>query len=214
MNYIEAINEGLARRVGLQKLYPFAVVHDLRDHRGRPLGGYADCGLGQVVLCGGMSNPSRIVGLYLHEAGHLVANAAGIDHDPAGRTHNRYFAALVATMYRRAGILDQLKIYDFADGQEYQNGELPPEALSVEGMADGAELVERFRYIVHRSAELAASRLTVEAAARKIYREDVFLAWTGRSWAATATKKATWWPVMAAGAAVGLFIGLWAWFGL
>lgn len=166
--FASTINEHLQKRVGLRRLYPFSVAKGLRCTA------YADIVASVVVMASDAHdyNTRRIEAIYLHEVGHLIAASVGIDDDPSGRTHNRFFACLVAVMYRRAGLMDRLTLYDFADTHERQgalseNQDLPP----------NDELVERFSYIICRSAQLAPLPLTIEQVAALIYREDCERAW-------------------------------------
>lgn len=167
------INDDLRRRVGLCRLYPYSlcnITHCLA---------YADLGAQAIVMAREVAiyKPRRISSIYLHEVGHIIAAAEGIDDDPDARMHNRYFACLVAVMYRRVGLLDCLHVYDFADTNERQSSF----GTSLD-LPDDGELADRFSYILHRSAQLAPLPLSIEQIARKMYQEDVFPAWTGRAW--------------------------------
>lgn len=168
MNVAAIINENLRGRVGLRKLYPYTLA-DI------PYAGQAFIQTGEVILNSkiGAFSPSRIASIYLHETAHLIAADEGIDHDPNASMHNRFYACLLAVMYRRAGLLDMLKIYEFGDTIERQGAASKCQELPSDG-----ELVRRFAYIIRRSAELAPLPLTVEQIARKIYREDVYPLWT------------------------------------
>jgi hypothetical protein len=201
------INDELRQVVGLKRLYPFEFVEDLADEAGL-MSGCAIVQEERILLSTRLRSRRGVLSTYLHEAGHLVAAKAQIDQAPGANTHNQYFAAIVALMYRRVDLLDALSIYDFADGEHFQNGtRSTAPGQEEEGMADGSELIERFRYAVEKSALLERAGLTVEAAARQIYREDVFPAWTGEPWKAKGAAKPLWWP-LAAGATAGLLVGL------
>lgn len=201
------INDDLRRIVGLERLYPYEFVEDLADEAGL-MSGCAIIREERILLSTRLRSRRGVLSTYLHEAGHLVAAKAQIAQAPGANTHNQYFATIVALMYRRVDLLNALSIYDFADGEHFQNGcRSTAPGLDEEGMADGAELVERFRYAIEKSALLERAGLTVEAAARRIYREDVFPAWTGEPWKAQGAAKPLWRP-LAAGAAAGLLVAL------
>lgn len=161
------INEALRERVGLRKLYPYSLSNITHCTA------YADVGAQAVAIAQHVTRYQTrlIIAIYLHEVGHIIAGAEGIDHDPGGRTHNRFFACLVAVMYRRLDLLDHLKTYDFADTEAGQksddNRQFPADS----------ELARRYAYIIRRSAQLAPLPLSIEQIARKLYREDVCAAW-------------------------------------
>lgn len=157
------VNEDLRRLAGLERLYPF------REENIKGCTAYADPFSQYVVLSENVTayESRGIMAVYLHEVAHLIAAAENIEDEPTGRTHNRYFACLVAVMYRRLGILDRLTTYDIGDTYDRQAwGDLPPDT----------ELLSRYRYAILRSAELAPLPLSVEAIARKL-RKDADGAW-------------------------------------
>lgn len=181
--FSQYITSDLQRRVGLRYLYPFSVVSGLR------CSAYANLAESIVVLGREQHDYSRrrIEALYLHEVGHIVARNARIDDDPTGRTHNRFFACLVAVMYRRTGLLDRLTIYDFGDTYERQGWQtddlqLPPDD----------ELVERFHYAITRSAQLAPRPQLVEEIADVIRRRDCEPSWIRASLAPKMPRWLSW----------------------
>lgn len=202
------INNDLRKRVGLRKLYPYSVVQGL-SVGGARCAGCAYTFEGALFLNADLIGAHAIESVYLHEVGHLIAASAGIDDDPEGRMHNRYFACLVGVMYRRAGLMDRLQIYDFGDTHNRQSflgetHELPP---------DG-ELISRFAYIIRRSAQLAPMPLTIEQIAAKIYQEDVFPAWTETKPRKRAGPSLLTWAqgfVVGLSAAIAAFIAFLAW---
>lgn len=166
------INEDLRKRVGLEQLYPYSIAKDLKvgDYGA---GGQALISDGHIILSDRLNPDSieRVMEYYLHEVGHLVTCAAGLQQEPDGQIqHNRFFACLVAIMYRRAGILPYLAVYDFGDIATRQG----PYGF---GAPTDQELIERFGYIIRRSAELAPLPLSIESLARKIAREDLPQVW-------------------------------------
>lgn len=164
--------------VRLSGTYPFELSTDVSDENGIPRAGIATHD-GRIVMNSlAWQSRKRFLAIYLHEVGHIVARSANIDDDPAGRIHNKYFGVLVATMYRRANLLDHLKVYDFADGLACPDGSTHPQVG--EEIADGEALIARFRYIVRRSAQLARSSLTIEAAAEWVFRNDLLPDWAAR----------------------------------
>lgn len=198
-NYTEILNDDLRRQIGLEKFYPFSVMM-----RGDHAGGVAYTNGGVVALSPTLPSRDSVVLVYLHEVGHLIANGAGIDSDASGRLHNRYFACLVAVMYRRAGLLDRLEIYDFGDTHSRQNGIGGP-------LPDGRELVERFSYVVTRSAQFAASPLTIERIAEVIFEEDMVSAWRSGHLKQRNTEAATFaWGTLA-GAALAMLASVSWW---
>lgn len=168
--YDRIINQELRKRVGLEQLYPYSVAKDF-SVGDVATGGLALVSEGHVILAYNLT-PEQVPAYYLHEVAHLVTCAAGLEQDPSGPVqHNRFFACLVAIMYRRAGILERLGVYDFGD----TSTRLGPYGS---GTPTDQELVERFEYIIRRSAELAALPLSVESLARKIAREDLPKVWS------------------------------------
>lgn len=202
MHY-SAINEALRVRVGLQKLYPYQSQKHLTTESG-PVAGLFSGG-DDIRLKAGMSNLNAVL-TYLHEVAHLIADRANIGDTPDSRSHNPYFAVLLAVMYRRAGLLDHLSIYEFADKGERVNGE--------GALPDDRVLIRRFRYVLRRSAQLAALPHSIEAIAALLLKEDVLPLWQGasQSKAKPARQWGVWWCGVAAGAltmAAGVLVVLW-----
>lgn len=160
-NFVRVINEELRKRVGLEKLYPYSLMPRERED----FAGLAYLQAEEIMMTPSLRDEESIISIYLHEVGHLIANKAGIDEDSTGMNHNKHFACLVAVKYRRAGMLDRLRLYDFSDTHSRLNGEGP--------MPSDEELISRFTYIIERSAELAPLPLSIEQIAKKIYQEDV-----------------------------------------
>lgn len=155
------INEPLRATVGLEKLYDYEFVLDLRGSNGQTLAGCAP--LGGTIQLTDQLRGRRPVATYLHEVGHLIAYEYELHDTPHGEYHNKYFGVLVAVMYRRAKMLPLLKVYDFADVAGGDSFDMPSEA----------EIVERFAYIIAKSAELATSSLTIEQIAKHLYQTDL-----------------------------------------
>lgn len=202
----KGITPALMKQVKLDQAYPYSFVENLTDETGKAISGRAWFNEWHIELDINL-RPGRLQAVYLHEVGHLIANNKKIDQAPGANVHNQYFAALVAVMYRRAGLLDRMMIYDFADQTHYLNG-APSEdfAFADEGMADGDELVARFRYIIATSARFAPSDLSIEAIASEIFYESVFPAWTGCNRPTGDSRPRRWvslWP-LATGALCGL----------
>lgn len=193
------INDQLCERVRLAELYPFELKNDLQSN-GKQCAGMFIQKTGEIFINAIFkNNPERLIGTYLHEVGHLIAHKFKLDKSLDADAHNQYFAALVAVMYRRAGILHMLKIYDFCDtesGQRY---------LKDEPMLDDEALVERFQYVLRRSSALAKSRLTIEQIAKMLYIKDSLPHWhTGRF----SASRAIYWPDIALGGAFGVSVVL------
>lgn len=148
----------LCELVGLERTYEFEVK--AKTDLGRFAGlTYPD---GRIELAAGLSE-KRAKQVLLHEIGHVIAMRTLLDSAPDSECHNKYFATLVAVMYRRAGLLDALKIYDFAD-----------ELVHVRWNGDGPlpsddELVSRFAFIVYRSAVLAKKPWSVEQIGKHLF---------------------------------------------
>jgi hypothetical protein len=177
---VKNINDELQRKVGLKTLYPFAVA-DNPTANGKPCGGYfvGNVNVSFVVLAANAG-----VTAYLHEVCHLIANRTGIDEDPTGMMHNRFFGVLYATCLRRIGKYWALQVYDFQDG------------IAAERPVDGDELAERLRYIASNSEKFANSSMTIEQIASWLARNDHAEAWTASH------RNANWWQPMAVGAAL------------
>lgn len=194
----EGINESLRVQVGLERLYPYTVEHDLiSPDTNRPLLGMANTETGCITLTGDMRT-RQCASTYLHEVGHIIASIARIDQSPGSSVHNQYFATLVAVMYRRSNLFDRLKVYDFCETDEssylhYPNS--PPPA------ADD-ELIKRFSYVLRKSARFAQTALTIEQIAGRIFKEDVFPAWENKPSPAR-PKKIAWSDLL-----LGIFLGV------
>lgn len=175
-DYDHVINEGLRRKVGLERLYPYSTAKTL-EAGGVSLGGLAmTCANPKhIVLTQDLdpTNKRQVAEFYLHEVAHLIAASEGLDQETPAEDvtpHNQFFACLVAVMYRRLGILPYMRIFDFSDTQTRKG-------VSGSGGPADLELVMRFDYIIRRSAQLAPLPLSIESLARKIYREDLLKNW-------------------------------------
>lgn len=114
-----------------------------------------------IRLCPTLSRTGRkIYSSFLHEVCHAVAHRAGFQGD----FHSRYFGLLVAVVYRRTGMLDCLKLYDFADSEQRMNGKGP--------LPGADELGDRLAFIVSRSATLARSNDSLEQIAAQLVDEE------------------------------------------
>ncbi|MFZ6767856.1 hypothetical protein ACO0LM_12320 [Undibacterium sp. Di26W] len=162
------INEVLKERVGLEKLYAFKVKDNLVSRvTGKQINGLFCYSTKEILLDSSLGDsPRKCVAIYLHEVGHLLALEYCMDTSPNADAHNPYFAVLVVTMYRRANLLEYLKLYDFCDTSAGQR------AYHLDEMPEDEELIARFEYIVRRSASLANSDLSMEQLATKLYFED------------------------------------------
>lgn len=189
------INEALRRRVGLERLYPLEVRHGLKAE-GIPCAGFYDGENRKIVIDAIYEDREKAaISIYLHEVGHLIAHKYKLDDAPDAAAHNQYFAVLVATMYRRANMLDSMKIYDFADSSGGARFFNPAEA-----MLSDEVLVDRFRYVLCRSSELAKSRLSIEKVAQLLFKEDALPHWiTGKF----PVSRSIYWPDIGLGAAGG-----------
>lgn len=170
---VEAWAREARELVKLENDYPFYVIKDI-ELDGEPVGGYCHPTplWTELILGDGWRTKKGFLALYLHEVAHAVAFHTSLHFAPHGEAHNKYFATILGVMYRRAGLFDRLKLYDFADGLNYVNGKPSPD--SSEEMVDGRELVLRLAYIVSTSAKLARSNLSIEAAANWLYENDYF----------------------------------------
>lgn len=155
----------LCELVGLERTYEFTVNPALKGQRDdtRVLGRtYSD---GRIELAAGLSE-TRAKQVYLHEVGHVLASNALVHYAPGSDCHNKYFATLIAVMYRRAGddMLNCLKIYDFGDAEDHVRyngrGPLPTEE----------ELVSRFAFIMYRSAILAKKHWSIEQIGKHLFK--------------------------------------------
>lgn len=172
--YDHIINENLQKKVRLERLYPYSTVNDFEVGEVQ-LGGLALQNCGHIILAQDLDpkNKRRVVEFYLHEVAHLVAANEGLEQEHPSQDvipHNRFFACLVAIMYRRVGILPYMRIFDFGDTQTRRGA-------FGSGAPLDRELVMRFDYIINRSAQLAPLPLSIESLARKIYREDLLKNW-------------------------------------
>lgn len=148
-------------RVGFSKSYDFKFVADL-DYSGVMRRGF----IGSIEIHESLKDRPRLIPTYLHEVGHLLAARYGLTDtvDETERVpHNRYFAALVATMYRRAGCLRAFHLYELGDTPENTN--------ELYGDLDDQLAFARFRYALERSARLAPLRFQMEDIAALIARE-------------------------------------------
>lgn len=159
MNY-KFDHADLCEKVGLERTYEFTVTADLPSGTA----GYAFDD-GRIEIAAGLSE-KRAKQVYLHEIGHLLARSALVHNAPRSDGHNKYFATLVAVMYRRAGgdLLNGLKVYDFADAEEHvrYNGQGP--------LPTEEELVSRFAFIMYRSAILAKKPWSVEQIGKHLFK--------------------------------------------
>ncbi|MFZ6767857.1 hypothetical protein ACO0LM_12325 [Undibacterium sp. Di26W] len=162
------INEELRKCVGLEALYAFKAVDNLKNEftDGIIHGAFRRT-TGEIFLNTRLgATPRRAVATYLHEVGHLLAYESCMSTSPNADAHNPYFGVLVAVMYRRANLLEYLEIYDFCDTSVGQR------ANHLDQMAEDEELIARFTYILRRSARLAKLELSMELLAAKLYYED------------------------------------------
>lgn len=168
----QLINEALRERVKLEKLYPWQFEENLHTD-GKPCAGQFIRKTGEIFLNAFLKkSPNRIIPVYLHEVGHLIAHKFKLDESLDADAHNQYFAVLVAVMYRRANMLEWLKIYDFCDTKNGQRT-----FLRDSPMLDDEALIKRFRYILRRSSALAESPLSIEQIAQKIFMQDALTHW-------------------------------------
>ncbi|HUW51555.1 MAG TPA: hypothetical protein VMV75_11130 [Sulfuricella sp.] len=173
----------LRRLCKLDEDYQVQFVKNLKDRDENPVAGIASA-LSGVRMDAALIGHWQFPALYLHEVAHVIAFRAGLFDAPDSDKcpHNRYFAVILAVLYRRAGLLNHLKLYDFTDTSEHWNGSGPMPA-------DGL-IIRRFAYIIRRSAQLAPLPLTVEHIAEKIYWEDFEPTWINQ--APTPSKVSRW----------------------
>lgn len=192
------INEALRERVGLEKLYPYTIEENLGASDGYPCSGLLDRKTGEIFINASLAqHKHKLIAVYLHEVGHLIAGKAGLDSTPGASSHNPYFAVLVAVMYRRQNSLEALSVYDFCDtaaGQRFYDRDSPI-------LADG-KLIERFEYIMRRSSQFAETSITIEQIADFLYKNEAIEHWTTGK-LASIPKKMPWLDVML-GALVGI----------
>lgn len=103
--------------------------------------------------------------IYIHEACHLIASRYGIDQDPTGLYHNKFFAVLAATCYRRLHALNEFRLYEMSDTHDVING--VPVTSGAQGISDD-ELIARFRFVVRASAHFANTNLSIEEVAQHL----------------------------------------------
>ncbi len=173
MNLIDKIDE-LRRVCRIDEDYQVEFIKDLRNREGIPIGGRATVGgveLNAELLNATFLRHTRFPVLYLHEVAHVITFRAELFHAPDDDCcpHSRFFAVLLAVLYRRAGLLAYLSVYEFADSPENWNGRGTP--------PDDSLLIRRFAWIMRRSAQLAALPLSIEGIADVVYREDLRPAW-------------------------------------
>jgi hypothetical protein len=191
-NVNKHINESLRKRVRLETLYPHRLKYHLAAEEGVQITGLYRRETGEILIGSYLEDfPRRLVGVYLHEVGHLIADKSGLDVSPDADAHNQYFAVLVAVMYRRANLLESLKIYDFCDTSAGQRSFLRHEPL-----LDDEDLIARFQYILRRSEQLAKTRLSIEQIAKKLHEEDAIPHWLTAELAMPKAKKIGWSDVL------------------
>jgi|GEM_PF-7106482 len=175
----------LRRLCRLADDYPVEFVKDLQDRDGNRIGGAASA-LSGVRMDAAYIGHSRFPTDYLHEVAHVITFRAGLFDAPDSEKcpHNRYFAVILAVLYRRAGQLQELKLYDFADTSERWNGNGPLPADDL--------IVKRFAYVIRRSSLLADLPLTVEQIAETLYREDFEPLWLNQEQPLSKTKISRW----------------------
>lgn len=126
---------------------------------------------GGIIIKHMYSSRHGFLATYLHEIAHIICSSAGLDFSPDSRHHSRYFACLLFLMYRRAGIIDQLSVYDFGDTMYRENGKLPymhefqRAELDDDGWPSDSQLIDRFTFAVQRSRQLDRPGLSIERAA-------------------------------------------------
>lgn len=150
----------LRERVGLQKRYPFSVHQNLTSCDGVRILGQTHID-GRIEIDAGLK-PAGAQRTYLHEVAHVIARNSKLHAAPGADGHNKYFATLLAVMYRRAGWFDHIGIYDFSDVENIRfngDGALPPDD----------ELVSRFAFIVYRSGLLAKKPWSIEEIAQHLF---------------------------------------------
>lgn len=159
---------------GISEEYHVEFIKELRDRDGNPIGGRATA-LSGIQMDAKFRGHIQFVPVYLHELAHVVAFRAGLFNAPDNEKcpHNRYFAVILAILYRRAGCLGALSFYDFADSLERWNGSGP--------IPDDELIIRRFVYIIRRSTQLAKLPLSIEQIAELIYREDFEPVWLNQS---------------------------------
>lgn len=169
----------LHAKVGLTTPLPrIVVVHELRsDITGERYTAHYSADNNEIVISSGAlaGTPKKIQSLWLHEVMHKVVADHGLSATPDAQTHHEIFGVLLAVAYRRAGLLSSLDIYDFGDRFLYENSAANAYHSSTDPMnqpCDGQELVDRFEYIIKRSAEMAATGRTIEELARWIVKND------------------------------------------
>jgi hypothetical protein len=147
MSHYPELNSALCALVGLDRFYPFRVSKNLK------FAGLAHIQQdGEIELACDLGGAATRV--YLHEVAHVVAFEFGFNETLNCDSHNQYFAALVVLMYRRAGILDAFKVYDFYGS-------------SIDDR-DAATLAARFEFAITQGEELDRAGLSVSEAALRL----------------------------------------------
>ena len=168
----------ICEKVNLESYYTFSLEDNFE------YGGLTIEGSYHILLDNFFCSKDRFIYVYLHEIAHIVSFFAGTVRAPDSQVHNKYFATILAIMYRRAGILSSISLYDFSDTIFRTNGALPTymtkaffDSLDNEGHPSNSDLIERFGYVIETSSRLADSNLTVEAAARQLATSDFAADW-------------------------------------
>lgn len=167
MNQLSLLSDEFFDLVGVRSRIPVEIVKDLRSPEGVRIGGCASVTNNKICIGAGYTNDG-FLSIYLHEVAHFIASKTGLSSTHNSDCHTAYFATLVAVMYRRSKLIDDLKIYDFADDNASDEKRLE-KGVTV----SDAELVRRFRYIITRSAFYAPTKLSIEEIAEDIYKRDV-----------------------------------------
>jgi hypothetical protein len=185
-NYYSVINEELRKLAGLEKLYPYSI--DASTAGPRLYSGLCHNELG-IVLSPRLSDEGAQV-VYLHEVAHLIDKNCRFDDMPNYHAHNKYFGVLVAVMYRRAGLLRSLKVYDFA--------ETPTTGYDGQPALDD-ELIRRFNFIINESGRFSGTAATIEQIAKYLHRYHI---------ASKPAKRKTPKPIRWTDLIIGVFLGV------
>jgi hypothetical protein len=107
---------------------------------------------------------------YLHEACHLIAHRFRLEYVGEGSTtaHTAHFAALVAICYRRIDRLHMLKLYDFGDTADIENGKPVNESAT---MLSSDAMARRLGFILRTCERYAATSMSIEDIAADLARQ-------------------------------------------
>lgn len=124
------------------------------------LNGNASASRGMTQLNRHLSAPQARL-TYLHEACHLIAHRYRLEAVEDGLTtpHTAHFAVLVAICYRRINRLYSLRLFDFGDTADIENGKPVNEIAT---MPSPGEMAARLGYILRTSERYADTSMSIE----------------------------------------------------